>query len=57
MITKTNCECCEAITYHIELDGEALSIDEDQKLEYHLTREEMQDLYFQLKEELLHGDN
>ena len=57
MITKTNCECCEAVTYHIPLDGDAMSIDEDQKLEYHLTREEMQDLYFQLKEELLHGDN
>ena len=54
MISKTTCECCEDLTYHIDLEARDLSYD-GEKFTLHLTRDEMQGIYFELKEELLHN--
>ena len=56
MITKTDCPCCDEITFHVELDKEGVSYD-GETLYYSMTRDDMQALYFDLKEELLHGDS
>ena len=56
MITTTTCDCCDMETYHVELQKESLNFD-GETLYYSMTRDDMQALYFALKEELLHGDS
>ncbi len=52
-ITKYNCECCDKTTYYVPLDKESLTMTDEGDIKYVLTRDEMQSLYFDLKEELL----
>ena len=52
-ITKYDCECCSETTYYIPLDKESLTMTDEGDIKYVLTRDEMQSLYFDLKEELL----
>ena len=55
MITKDKCECCEDLTYHVELDTETAVTFDSEKFTLHLLKEEMEELYHALKEELLHN--
>lgn len=55
MITKDTCECCDDTTYHIELDAETAVTYNGSEFTLHLLREEMEELYHALKEELLYN--
>ena len=50
-VTVTKCECCDDLTYHITVPTDAVTISAlgDQAV-IHLTEEEMEALYFELKE-------
>lgn len=55
LVEKTVCDDCEAETFHIFQDAyEDFTMDDEVGFVYHLTREQAQDLYLQLKEELLY---
>lgn len=55
LVEKTVCEDCNAETFHIFQDVEDFTHDEEIGFVYHLTRVQAQDLYLQLKEELLYS--
>ena len=54
-ITNSTCPCCEDLTFHVEIDKEAVTFD-GETMQLHMTHDELQAFYFELKEELLHGD-
>ena len=47
---STECDCCDAITYHIPLDSDALTYCEEDGIVLHLTEDELAQFYWQLKE-------
>lgn len=54
LVERTVCECCSEDTFHIFQDIEDFTHDDEIGFVYHLTRAQAQDLYLQLKEELLY---
>ena len=54
-ITNSTCPCCDNLTFHVELDKEALTFD-GETMHLNLTHDELQAFYLELKEEVLHGD-
>ena len=49
IVSATECECCDEVTYHIEFEIDEMSTHND-KIIAHLTTDEMTSLYFELKE-------
>jgi hypothetical protein len=48
--TAQKCECCDDTTYHIQIEPDMVSYDSINGFCLHLTEDEMQQLYFELKE-------
>ena len=49
IVTATTCDCCEEVTYHLPFTINDLTVS-GELVTVHLTEDEMEDLYFQLKE-------
>ena len=54
MIDKTTFSNSDDVVYHVELEAKDLTFD-GEKFTLHLTHDEMQYIYFELKEEVLHN--
>ena len=44
------CECCEDMTYYVQIDHDMISYKADRGFVLELSEEELTDLYFTLKE-------
>lgn len=55
LITTTRCECCNDPIYNISIDNDSVSYDPDYGFNLHLSHDELQSLYIEFKEVLLHS--
>ena len=55
LIVKSTCSCCEDEIFNIPLESDCVSYDPEFGFVVHFSRDEMQSLYLEMKEELLHS--
>ena len=54
-IESSTCDCCDAITYHLELDEDYVTL-ADGHVYLHADLEDLEDMYHSLREIVIYGE-